>query len=172
MAMPLIRKSDRFFVAGASGMVGSAVVRALKRSCYGEPSLGGELLTPSRKELNLLDDTAVRHWMTEKKTGCVVLAAATVGGIEANRNRPSDFLLENLRIETNVIEAAWRAGVRRLLFLGSSCIYPKFADQPIREESLLTERLNQPMLGMQLQKSPASSSAKPFVSSMALMRSA
>ena len=71
----------------------------------------------------------------------MVLAAATVGGIEANRSRPADFLLDNLRIETQVIEAAWRAGVRRLLFLGSSCIYPKFAEQPIREESLLTGAL-------------------------------
>ena len=79
--------------------------------------------------------------MTQQKPDVVVLAAATVGGIEANRSRPADFLLQNLRIETQVIEAAWRAGVRRLLFLGSSCIYPKFAEQPIREESLLTGAL-------------------------------
>ena len=112
------------------------------RKSYGNPAQGGELLTPSAwQELNLLDDAAVRHWMTEQKPDVVVLAAATVGGIEANRSRPSDFLLENLRIETQVIEAAWRAGVRRLLFLGSSCIYPKFAEQPIREEALLTGAL-------------------------------
>ena len=141
MAMPLIQQSDRFFVAGARGMAGSAIVRALQRSRYGDPAQGGALLTPSRQELNLLDDAAVRHWMKEQKPDVVVLAAATVGGIEANRSRPSDFLLENLRIETQVIEAAWRAGVRRLLFLGSSCIYPKFAEQPIREESLLTGAL-------------------------------
>ena len=141
MAMPLIQQSDRFFVAGARGMAGSAIVRALQRSTYGDPAKGGALLTPSRQELNLLDDAAVRHWMNEQKPDVVVLAAATVGGIEANRSRPSDFLLENLRIETQVIEAAWRAGVRRLLFLGSSCIYPKFAEQPIREESLLTGAL-------------------------------
>ena len=79
--------------------------------------------------------------MSEQKPDVVVLAAATVGGIEANRSRPADFLLDNLRIETQVIEAAWRAGVRRLLFLGSSCIYPKFSEQPIREESLLTGTL-------------------------------
>ena len=79
--------------------------------------------------------------MNEHNPDVVVLAAATVGGIEANRSRPADFLLENLRIETQVIESAWRAGVRRLLFLGSSCIYPKFAEQPIREESLLTGAL-------------------------------
>ena len=141
MAMRLIQPSDRFFVAGARGMAGSAIVRALKRSGYGDPANGGELLTPSRQELDLLDDKAVCHWMSKQKPDVVVLAAATVGGIEANRSRPADFLLENLRIETQVIEAAWRVGVRRLLFLGSSCIYPKFAEQPIREESLLTGAL-------------------------------
>ena len=137
MGMPLINASDRLFVAGASGMAGSAILRALQRSGYGDSAQGGALLTPSRHELNLLDDDAVRHWMNEQQPDVVVLAAATVGGIEANRSRPADFLLENLKIETQVIEAAWRAGVRRLLFLGSSCIYPKFANQPIREESLL-----------------------------------
>ena len=141
MTMCLIQPSDRFFVAGARGMAGSAIVRALQRSGYGDRAQGGKLLTPNRQELNLLDDAAVLHWMTEKKPDVVVLAAATVGGIEANRSRPADFLLENLRIETQVIEAAWRTGVRRLLFLGSSCIYPKFAEQPIREESLLTGAL-------------------------------
>ena len=141
MTMRLIHPSDRFFVAGARGMAGSAIVRALRRSGYGDPGQGGELLTPSRQELNLLDDSAVRHWMVDQKPDVVVLAAATVGGIEANRSRPADFLLENLRIESQVIESAWLNGARRLLFLGSSCIYPKFADQPIREESLLTGAL-------------------------------
>ena len=139
--MRLIHPSDCFFIAGARGMAGSAIVRALKRSGYGDPSQGGELLTPSRQELNLLDDAAVCNWMRKKQPDVVVLAAATVGGIEANRSRPVDFLLENLRIETQVIEAAWQSGVRRLLFLGSSCIYPKFAEQPIREEALLTGAL-------------------------------
>ena len=138
LKMSLIKQSDRFFVAGARGMAGSAIVRALRRRGYGNPNQGGKLLTPSREELNLLDDSAVRKWMREQKPNVVVLAAATVGGIEANRSRPADFLLNNIRIETQVIEAAWREGVRRLLFLGSSCIYPKFAEQPIREESLLT----------------------------------
>ena len=141
MALRLIKPSDRFFVAGAHGMAGSAIVRALKRSGYGDPVNQGALLTPRRQELDLLDDEAVSRWMTLQKPDVVVLAAATVGGIEANRSRPAEFLLENLRIETQVIEAAWRAGARRLLFLGSSCIYPKFAEQPIREESLLTGAL-------------------------------
>ena len=141
MTMRLIKQNDRFFIAGASGMAGSAIVRALKRSGYGDDKQGGSLLTPSRQELDLLDDHAVSRWMNNQKPDVVVLAAATVGGIEANRSRPMDFLLENLRIETQVIESAWRSGVRRLLFLGSSCIYPKFAEQPIREESLLTGSL-------------------------------
>ena len=141
MKMRLIQPSDRIFVAGARGMAGSAIVRALKRNGYGDSGQGGMLLTPSRHELNLLDDGAVCQWMKSQKPDVVILAAATVGGIEANRSRPADFLLQNLRIETQVIEAAWRAGTRRLLFLGSSCIYPKFAEQPIREESLLTGAL-------------------------------
>ena len=141
MATRLIQPSDRVFVAGARGMAGSAIVRALKRGGYGDSSRGGKLLTPSRQELDLLDDLAVTHWMSQQKPDVVVLAAATVGGIEANRTRPADFLLQNLRLETQVIEAAWRTGARRLLFLGSSCIYPKFAAQPIREEALLTGAL-------------------------------
>ena len=141
MKMRLIKPSDHFFVAGARGMAGSAIVRALKRNGYGNPAKGGELLTPSRQELNLRNGKHVSQWMNHHKPDVVVLAAATVGGIEANQSRPTEFLLENLRIEIEVIEAAWRAGVRRLLFLGSSCIYPKFAEQPIREESLLSGEL-------------------------------
>ena len=141
MEISLLQQCDRVFVAGARGMAGSAIVRALRRRGYGDPAKGGELLTPRRQDLDLLDDVAVRHWMTKQRPDVVVLAAATVGGIEANRSRPADFLLENLRIETQVIEAAWRTGARRLLFLGSSCIYPKFSKQPIREESLLTGAL-------------------------------
>ena len=137
----LIQPSDRIFVAGARGMAGSAIVRALQRRGYGDPAQGGCLLVPSRIELDLINDRAVSQWMNQVKPDVVVLAAATVGGIEANRSRPADFLLQNLRIETQVIEAAWRAGVRRMLFLGSSCIYPKFAAQPIREEELLTGSL-------------------------------
>tara|TARA_B100000674_G_scaffold430466_1_gene387062 strand:+ start:1048 stop:2061 length:1014 start_codon:yes stop_codon:yes gene_type:complete len=139
--MLLIQPNDRIFVAGARGMAGSAIVRALKRNGYGNPTQGGKLLVPSRQELDLLNDGDVHRWMTDHRPDVVVLAAATVGGIEANRSRPADFLLQNLRIETQVIESAWRTGTRRLLFLGSSCIYPKFAVQPIREEALLTGAL-------------------------------
>ena len=137
----LIKGSDRFFVAGARGMAGSAICRALQEKGYGDESKGGALLTPTRQELNLLDGEAVKRWYEEQKPDVVVLAAAKVGGIYANDTYPADFLLENLKIQTNVIEGAWNSGVRRLLFLGSSCIYPKLAEQPIKEEELLTGKL-------------------------------
>jgi len=121
----------RIFVAGHRGMVGSALARRLStENC--------EIITASREELDLQDQTAVRAWMERVRPDAVILAAAKVGGIMANDQFPADFLFENLAIETNVIDAAFRAGVTRLLFLGSSCIYPKFAPQPIQEDALLT----------------------------------
>ncbi|NDG74523.1 MAG: GDP-L-fucose synthase [Synechococcaceae bacterium WB8_1B_136] len=135
MATNLIQPADRIFVAGHRGMAGSAICRALQRSSY------AEILTAGRSELDLLDPQAVQRWFAERRPTVVVLAAAKVGGIQANASYPADFLLENLKIQTHVIETAWRSGVRRLLFLGSSCIYPKFAQQPIREEALLTGAL-------------------------------
>ena len=132
---PLISPADRIFVAGHRGMAGSAICRALKRGGY------HQILTASRSELDLLDGPAVEAWFAKHHPTVVVLAAAKVGGIQANSSYPADFLLDNLKIQTNVIETAWRSGVRRLLFLGSSCIYPKFAEQPIREEALLTGAL-------------------------------
>ena len=134
----LISKSERFFIAGSRGMVGQAIVKALRKSGYGEKEYGGILLTPSRKELNLLNREEVEKWFEINKPTIVVLAAAKVGGIFANDSKPTEFLLENLKIQLNVIELAWEYGVKRLLFLGSSCIYPKFAEQPIKEESLLS----------------------------------
>ena len=134
-AQPLISPSDRIFVAGHRGMAGGAICRALQRSGY------GQILTASRSELDLLDGQAVERWFAEHRPSVVVLAAAKVGGIYANATYPADFLLQNLKIQTHVIETAWRSGVRRLLFLGSSCIYPKLAEQPIREEALLTGSL-------------------------------
>jgi len=131
----LITPADSIFVAGHRGMAGSAICRALQRGGY------GQILTASRAELDLLDAAAVQRWFAAQRPTVVVLAAAKVGGIHANATYPADFLLENLKIQTNVIETAWRQGVKRLLFLGSSCIYPKFAEQPIREEALLTGAL-------------------------------
>ena len=134
-ATTLIAAADRIFVAGHRGMAGSAICRALQRAGY------TNLLTASRTKLDLGDGPTVQRWFAEHHPTVVVLAAAKVGGIAANNAYPADFLLENLKIQTNVIETAWRSGVKRLLFLGSSCIYPKFAEQPIREEALLTGAL-------------------------------
>lgn len=133
--MSLITPNDRIAIFGSKGMAGSAINRALSKSGY------LQLLTPSRADLDLLDPSAVKTWFSHHNPSVVVLAAAKVGGIHANNSYPADFLLQNLKIQTNVIETAWRFGVRRLLFLGSSCIYPKFSQQPIQEEALLTKPL-------------------------------
>ena len=131
----LITPNDRIFIAGHRGMAGSAICRALRAAGYKQQ------LTVPRQALDLLDSTAVEGWFKAQRPSVVVLAAAKVGGILANNTYPADFLLDNLKIQNNVIEMAWRHGVRRLLFLGSSCIYPKLSEQPIREESLLTGAL-------------------------------
>ena len=133
--MTFIFPDDRFAIFGARGMAGSAISRSLERFGYYQQ------LKPTRADLDLLDSFAVQHWFSKHKPNVVVLAAAKVGGIQANNTFPVEFLLENLKIQTNVIETAWRSGVRRLLFLGSSCIYPKFAEQPIKEQSLLSGSL-------------------------------
>ncbi|MFM7635562.1 MAG: GDP-L-fucose synthase family protein [Cyanobacteriota bacterium] len=127
----LISTNDRIFIAGHRGMAGSAIARRLEAEGH------GQLLTVSRSDLDLMDGPAVAAWFADQRPDVVVLAAARVGGILANATYPADFLLDNLKIQQNVIESAWRQGTRRLLFLGSSCIYPKLAEQPIREEALL-----------------------------------
>ncbi|WP_432770543.1 MAG: GDP-L-fucose synthase [Sphingopyxis sp.] len=124
----------RIYVAGHRGMVGSAIVRRLA----GE---GCDILSAPRAELDLMDQAATRAWVAAQRPDAVVIAAAKVGGILANEQYPADFLYDNLIIATNLIEASHRADVDRLLFLGSSCIYPKFAPQPIAEDSLLTGAL-------------------------------
>ena len=133
--MTLITSSDRIAIFGARGMAGSAISRALERAGYHHQ------FKPSRQELDLLNPVAVQQWLAENQPSVVVLAAAKVGGIQANNSYPAEFLLDNLKIQNNVIEMSWLSGVRRLLFLGSSCIYPKFAEQPIREDALLTGAL-------------------------------
>jgi GDP-L-fucose synthase len=126
-----IQKDAKIFVAGHRGLAGSAIVRKLR-------SLGYEnLLLRSRQELDLQDSNAVNSFFDEHAPQFVFLAAAKVGGILANRDYPGDFIAQNLRIQSNVIESAYRTRVQRLLFLGSSCIYPKLAPQPIREDQLL-----------------------------------
>ena len=142
-----INYQERIFIAGSTGMVGSAITRTLKEKGYGDPRKGGVLLTPKRAELNLLNISEVKDWFILNKPTVVILAAAKVGGIIANASYPFDFINENIKIQNNVIETSWLNGVKRLLFLGSSCIYPKFAKQPIEEESLLSgelERTNEP----------------------------
>jgi GDP-L-fucose synthase len=127
-----MNQEARIYVAGHRGLAGSAIWRELERQGY------HRLLGRTRRELDLLDAGAVCKFFAEEKPEYVFLAAAKVGGILANQNQPAEFLLENLRIQTNIIEAARLSGVKKLLFLGSSCIYPKLAPQPLKEEYLLT----------------------------------
>ncbi len=122
----------RIYVAGHRGLAGSAIVRRLKSAGY------GHILTRSHAELDLIDPVATRRFFEDERPEYVFLAAAKVGGILANETYPAEFIRENLTIQTNVIHEAWRAGVSRLLFLGSSCIYPRDCPQPIKEEYLLT----------------------------------
>jgi GDP-L-fucose synthase len=133
--------NEVIYVAGHRGMVGSAIVRRLKALDY------QHIVTATHDELDLTDQAAVRAFFARQHIDVVVLAAAKVGGIHANNTYPADFILDNLLIECNVIAAAHAAGVQRLLFLGSSCIYPRMAPQPMREDALLTgtlEATNEP----------------------------
>ena len=132
-----IDENERIFIAGSNGMVGSSIKRALLKNPFNKANKILNLLTPSRLELDLLDSNAVKNWFKKEKPNIVILAAAKVGGIHVNSKYPTEFLLENIKIQSNIIEAALREGVRRLVFLGSSCIYPKYATQPIKEEELL-----------------------------------
>ncbi len=136
-----INLNDKIFVAGANGMAGNAICKSLLEMGYGKKEYGGALLTPDRKKLDLLNTNAVEKWFFKHKPSVVILAAAKVGGILSNKTYPTEFLLDNLKIQSNVIEASWKNGTRRLLFLGSSCIYPKLAAQPIKEEYLLERSL-------------------------------
>ncbi len=136
-----LAKNTPIYVAGHRGMVGQALVRALHRDGY------RSLITATHAQLDLTDQGAVRQFFAKEKPQVVFLAAAKVGGIHANNTYRADFIYQNLAIQTNVMESAYRAGVQRLLFLGSSCIYPKNAPQPMAESALLTgplEPTNQP----------------------------
>jgi len=129
---PTTDKSEKIFVAGYRGLVGSALIRRLERDGF------SDLPKRDRTQLDLTNESAVMRFFLDEKPAAVIFAAAKVGGIKANNDFPVEFLLDNLRIQNNVIHAAHKAGVRKLLFLGSSCIYPKNAPQPIPETALLS----------------------------------
>ena len=130
-----MKQNSKIYVAGHNGMVGSAIVRQLKKLGY------TNIIGRSSKELNLIRQQEVEDFFEKERPEYVFLAAAKVGGIHANNTYPAEFIYNNLMIESNIIHSAYKFGVKKLLFLGSSCIYPKFADQPIKEEYLLTGSL-------------------------------
>ncbi len=130
-----ISNNSKIFVAGHKGLVGSAIVRNLEAKGY------SNLVMRTRQELDLQDTLAVNQFYTEEQPGIVIDAAAKVGGIHANNTYPAEFIHDNLVIQNNIIDGAYRAGVKKLVFLGSSCIYPKMAPQPLKEEYLLTGSL-------------------------------
>lgn len=132
-----MNKNNKIFVAGHKGLVGSAIVRALMKQGY------SNLIARTRAELDLKNQYAVQKFFEKQKPAYVFLAAAKVGGILANKNYPADFIYENLVIQTNIIHAAYKNNVDKLLFLGSTCVYPKMAEQPIKEEALLTGPLEE-----------------------------
>ena len=137
----MLDKSSKIFIAGHRGMVGSAIVRKLQADGY------ENILTRNRDQLDLVSQSQVREFMQQEKPDYVVLAAAKVGGILANNTYPAEFIYQNLMMESNIIHEAWSAGIEKLLFLGSSCIYPKLAEQPMKESALLTgllESTNEP----------------------------
>jgi len=131
----MMLKDSKIFVAGSRGLVGSAIVRKLKTEGF------TNILTTSKGELNLIDQDSTSRFFEKNKPEYVFLAAAKVGGILANNTYPAEFIYENVMIESNIIHSAYLSGVKKLMFLGSSCIYPKFAEQPIKESSLLTGEL-------------------------------
>lgn len=139
-------KDSKIYVAGHRGMVGSAIVRELQRQGY------TDIITRTHSQLDLTDQAAVNGFFAAERPEYVFLAAAKVGGIGANSEAPADFLYQNMMIEMNVINAAWRNGVKKLEFLGSSCIYPRMAPQPMKEDCLLTSSLEQTNEGYALAK--------------------
>ena len=133
----MIAKNDKIFLAGHNGMVGSAILKKLKLRGY------KKIITVSKSKLNLLDQKKVEIFLKKKKPKIVIIAAARVGGILANNNNKANFLYENLIIQTNLIHSSFLAGVKNLIFLGSSCIYPKNVKQPIKEKSFMTGKLEE-----------------------------
>lgn len=163
-----MKKTDKIYIAGHRGMVGSAIVRRLQKDGF------NNIVTRTSKEVDLKEQSAVREFFQSEKPDVVVLAAAKVGGIHANNVYRAQFLYENLMIESNVIHSAHESGTKKLLFLGSSCIYPKLAPQPLKEESLLSgflEQTNEPyaiakIAGIKLAESYRRQYGSNFISAM------
>jgi len=137
--MSLLDKDDSIYIAGSSGMVGSALTKLFIKKGYNYQNK--KLLKTSSKQLDLTDREKVLNWFQDNRPNIVIIAAAKVGGILANQSSPVEFLLENIKIQNNLIESSYKFGAKRLLFLGSSCIYPKHASQPIKEDYLLNGNL-------------------------------
>ena len=135
--MKKIKKIEKILIAGVSGMVGKSIYNAYQKKIKNKLITEKVFFTPSRKQLDFSNYQKLNHWFKKNKPDIVIIAAAKVGGIIANKNQPYEFILENLKIQTNLIELSYLNNVRKLLFLGSSCIYPKFSKQPIIEEELL-----------------------------------
>lgn len=155
---------SKIWVAGHRGMVGGALLRRLaQEQC--------EIITASHAELDLTRQAEVEAWLSDARPDLVFLAAARVGGIHANAAYPAEFIYQNLAIQTNVIEAARRCGVRKLVFFGSSCTYPKFAPQPVAEEQLLSGPQSRPISGTRWPRWEASRWSKPIASNMAVILS-
>jgi GDP-L-fucose synthase len=153
-----INKTSKIYIAGHLGMVGSAVWRALEAKGY------TNLVGKTSQELDLRDQAAVNAFYNLEKPDVVIDAAAKVGGILANNDFPYQFLMENMQIQNNLIDGAFKSGVEKFIFLGSSCIYPKFAKQPLKEEYLLTDSLEPTNSGTLWQKFLGSKPVNPFVS--------
>jgi len=132
-----INKNSKIFIAGHKGMVGSAILKFLKKKKY------KKIYTINKARLNLIDQSQTEKYLKKIKPDCVIIAAAKVGGILANSNFKANFIYENIMIQTNLIHSSYLAGVKKLIFLGSSCIYPKFAKQPIKEDQLLSNKLEE-----------------------------
>ena len=130
-----MNKTDKIYIAGHKGLVGSAILRLLQKEGY------TELVYKTRKELDLTDQSSVSNFFKQEKPDYVFLAAAKVGGIHANNTYPADFIVDNIQIQTNIIKSSFENNVKKLLFMGSVCIYPKYADVPVKESSLLTGML-------------------------------
>jgi GDP-L-fucose synthase len=142
----MITRNSKIFVAGHNGMVGSAIVRSLKNQGY------ANVVVKSRSQVNLLDALATRNFFSIEKPDAVIMAAARVGGIQANIAKPAEFLFENLTIQNNTMHSAFECGIKKFVFMGSSCIYPKDCPQPMREEYLLTGKLEPTNEGYALAK--------------------